>query len=537
MLGSLRLAAGLALLGLALGATPAGAEEAAITIPGSPLSVSIGPLGQCQSSYSGHGNNYGGSATIGECGFFLAFPNVAGQPEKLKGTTFGSVPGHTGLSLYEAVPDARGPVTGSGTAANPYSQRTDVIVRDSGNNEDAVITETTTYVNGAPQFTSTYSVRNVSGGNLFFRAIYAGHLLAAGGTKEVGAFLKGPPRFVGAQNAAAGVLGGFQEAPLPAPQWSHFEESSLPKLWTTLGSSVNEGQAFKDAIETAEGESGAGVEWDQRLTTPLPAARPLPSEEEQAFTIINRAQIPAGLQVSPAARTLKRGQTETVALTALDTGGQPFAGRSVRYTVAGANPQAGSVKLNTAGQTQISYVGKNAGIDTIRMFVDLAGTGTQTAGDPAGTATATFAPAPRTPNSGYRVQAIHANSNGTVTITFVPTQAGRAVLAVTVPTATIARREALAAKKAKGCRKGQIKIKGRCRPKTTVTGQASARGTAGVALKLTVNPSTKIKALLKKGRTVHLTATLTYSSSLGGKPTVRVFHLTVKGKKPKPHQH
>ena len=58
-----------------------------------------------------------------------------------------------------------------------------------------------------------------------------------------------------------------------------------------------------------------------------------------------------------------------------------------------------------------------------------------------------------------------------------------------------------------------------------------------MALKLTVNPSAKIKALLKKGKTVHLTATLTYSSSLGGRPTVRVFHVTVKGKKPNAHKH
>ncbi len=449
MLGRLRAATGLALLGLALAATPAGAEEAAITLPGSPLTVSIGPLGQCQSSYSGHGNNYGGSATIGECGFFLAFPSVArDSPTTSKGTTFGGVAGHPGLSLYQE--DVRSLIVGSGTAADPYL--TDHELRSSwtpSKIEDAVVIETTTYVNGASQFTSTYSVKNVSGGNLYFRAIYAGHLLAAGTDKEVGAFLSGPPRFVGAQNAAAGVLGGFQEA--PSAPWSHFGELSLTKLWTTLESSANPGQTFNDTVETAETESGAGVEWDQRLTTPLPGVAVVKGEDEQEFTIVNRTQIQSGLQVTPG-HALKLGQTET-------------------------------------------------------------------------------------PDSSYRVQSIHANSNGTVTISFVPTQAGRAVLAVTVPTATIARRQAVAAKQAKKCRKGQIKIGGKCRPRTTVTGQVSGRGTAGVALKLAVNPSTKIKALLKKGNTVHLTATLTYSSSLGGRPTVKVFHVTVKGKKPTPHKH
>jgi len=52
---------------------------------------------------------------------------------------------------------------------------------------------------------------------------------------------------------------------------------------------------------------------------------------------------------------------------------------------------------------------------------------------------------------------------------------------------------------------------------------------------LTVTVSSKVRALLKKGKTVHLTATLTYTSSLGGTPTVKTLHLVVKGKKHKHH--
>jgi hypothetical protein len=101
---------------------------------------------------------------------------------------------------------------------------------------------------------------------------------------------------------------------------------------------------------------------------------------------------------------------------------------------------------------------------------------------------------------------------------------------VTVPTGTISR-HALAAKKSKKCKKGQIRIKGKCRPKTTVSGRVSAAGIGGVPLKLTVKPSSKVKAALKKGRTVPLTATLTYKSALGGAPTVTTYHFTVKPKK------
>jgi hypothetical protein len=148
------------------------------------------------------------------------------------------------------------------------------------------------------------------------------------------------------------------------------------------------------------------------------------------------------------------------------------------------------------------------------------------------------APPPPTPNSSYTVQSIKANSNGTVTIVFVPTQGGTATLEVTVPTGTIARNEALAARrhKAKKCKRGQIKIKGKCLPKTTVSGKVSATGVAGVPLTLTVKPSGKITSALKKGKTVHLTATLTYTSALGGAPTVQTFHVTVKGKRKRGHK-
>jgi hypothetical protein len=137
-----------------------------------------------------------------------------------------------------------------------------------------------------------------------------------------------------------------------------------------------------------------------------------------------------------------------------------------------------------------------------------------------------------TPNSTYTIKSIVVNSNGTVTITFVPTQSGLATLVVTVPTASIASTTAVAAK-AKKCKHDQVKIKGKCLPINTVSGKTSAHGTAGVELKLKVNLSSKVKALLDKGKTVHVTATLTYTSSLGGKATVHTYHLTIKGVKKK----
>lgn len=112
------------------------------------------------------------------------------------------------------------------------------------------------------------------------------------------------------------------------------------------------------------------------------------------------------------------------------------------------------------------------------------------------------------------------------------TQPGEATLTVTISTSTLAHSAAVDAK-AKKCKHGQIKLKGKCVAANTVVGKTSANATAGVPLKLTVNLSSKIKSLLKKGKTVHLTGTLTFQSALGGKPTTHTYNLTVKGHKPK----
>ena len=239
--------------------------------------------------------------------------------------------------------------------------------------------------------------------------------------------------------------------------------------------------------------------------------------------------------MQPVNQTLTVGQTGTVNVTATDNVGTPYAGRTLFYTIGGVNPQSGKVTTNASGVAAISYVGAKPGIDAIQMYLDLAGTGTQEPQDPAAAAQITWAPLPpvASPNSTYKVQSIKANSNGTVTITFVPVQGGKAEVVVTTPTATIASNGAIAsaAKKAKKCKKTQIKVKGKCLPKTTVSGKVSATGVAGVPLTLTVKPSGKVSSALKKGKTVHLTATLTYKSALGGVPTVQTFHVTVKGKK------
>ena len=65
-------------------------------------------------------------------------------------------------------------------------------------------------------------------------------------------------------------------------------------------------------------------------------------------------------------------------VTALDTAKQPYAGKScaTRY---GRQPAIGLGQPQLRRPGADHYIGTNAGLDTIQMYVDLGGTGSQTA--------------------------------------------------------------------------------------------------------------------------------------------------------------
>jgi hypothetical protein len=541
----------LATIGL-LGAYAADANaDGSVTLPGAPLVVSVGSLGECQSNYPNTGNNfYPGDGTVGDCGFFLAFPSGgSGDPEKVKEKVFGffgtAGPHLDSGELYTDVEQR--PVTGSGSSSDPYTEITKFKVT-AESKDYAVITETTTYVNGDAQFGSTYTVENVTGktgetvsgkggtpfptpSTLYFHAIVAGDLYVSNDDVGTGVFLGGPPKFIGGQNPITGTLGGFIEA---TPAWTNYQEGEWDSvIWEAVRNSPGAASVFNNTIDPTLLDNGAGVSWDEHLTSP----NGLKSGETATYSIINRSQVPTTLGVQPVTQSHTVGQAATVTVTATDNIGTPYAGRPLVYSIGGANPKSGSVTTNSAGVATISYVGTAAGLDTMQMFLDLAGTGSIAPQDPSAAAQLIWTPAPPTPtpNSTYKIQSIKANSDGTITIVFVPSQEGTATVEVTVPTATISRNASIA--KAKKCKKNQIKIHRKCRPKTSVSGKVTAKGKAGVPLKITVKPSSKVKKALAKGKKVQLTAKLTYKSVLGGTPTVKTYDFTVKAKKKKKKHH
>ncbi|HEX3911511.1 MAG TPA: hypothetical protein VHW67_12515 [Solirubrobacteraceae bacterium] len=540
----------LAAVGLLCASATNAIADGSVTLPGSPLVVSVGSLGECQSNYPNVGNNfYPFGAPPGDCGFFLAFPSTGtNQPTELKEKVFGfsgsagpHITGAEGGNEYTFV-EQQGTPSGSGTASDPYSDYTKYLVSYNGKNY-AMVTDVTTYVNGEPQFTSTYTVENVTGkaGNapsapLYYHAIVAGDLYVANDDHGTGVFLGGPPKFIGGQNPNTGTLGGFVEA---TPGWDSYQEGFWdgPEpyeptieqdhgIWNAVRiAAKSSGPVFNDTIDPNLMDNGAGVSWDDHLTTALDPGK------TASYSIVGRSQVPTSLGVQPVSQSHTVGQTATVTVTATDNVGTPYGGRPLVYSIGGANPKTGSVTTNSAGVATISYVGTAAGLDTMQMFLDLNGNGVADNAEPTSAAQILWTPAPPTPNSTYKIQSVKANSDGTVTIVFVPSQEGTATVEVTVPTATISSNASIA--KAKKCKRNQTKIHGKCHPKTSVSGKVTAKGKAGVPLKITVKPSSKVKRALAKGKKVQLTAKLTYKSVLGGAPTVKLYHFTVKAKKKK----
>jgi Bacterial Ig-like domain (group 1)/Family of unknown function (DUF6519) len=96
---------------------------------------------------------------------------------------------------------------------------------------------------------------------------------------------------------------------------------------------------------------------------------------------------PTSISLSQLSGTSARGAVVTVTATALTAQNAPAPDARVVFTVAGANPQpAKAVMTNSAGQAVFSYMGGNAGTDTINAFVDLNANNTRESNEPQATA-------------------------------------------------------------------------------------------------------------------------------------------------------
>lgn len=364
----------------ALAAT-ASAASAAVSINGNPMTVYVGPQGQLQARVSGgaDGIYYSPFSDEGDAGFFLAFPPGEGV------WGFEGSAGPFGLEQY--VPVAQGPVTGSGSSGDPFTQVTEYEVPGGGGVQ---VVETTTYVNGATEFMNKWEVENETGFPIHFRAFAAADFYFEGDDRGTGVFTQGPPRFIGGTNVDTGRSGGFVEVTGAgngvSPPWTHYQELPWPNIWDDVIQQADEPAVhFNDTVDPNDEDNAGGVEWDT-----YEGGSGLANGSSAIFELIGRVGAPAALRLDPTNAGAPQGVPINITATALDSNNDPYSGKTLRYDITGVNPGSGALTLNSSGQAVIADPGTNAGGDTIAAFVDFNGNGVREPNEPQASALATF---------------------------------------------------------------------------------------------------------------------------------------------------
>jgi len=366
------------------------------SIAGSPMTISIGSQGQLQAVRAGDAGGifFPTSSSLGDAGFFLAFPPASGQSPDLTGDVYGFV-GQAGPYLtHTYTPLSQQPATGSGTAADPYRLVTTYAVESTPAGDPAAtptkvatITQTTSYVNGAEDFDVHWDVTNDSPQPLIYKAIAAADFYFEGSDRGTGVFTPGPPRFIGGTNADTGRSGGNVEVTSPATQpWSAYQATAFPDIWNPILSSAADSTApsLDDSVLGEQDDNAGGVEWDQQLTSPLAP------HATQGYELVVRSAAPAALQFDRTNAGAPQGVPITFVVTAKDTSGQPFTGKPIRYAITGVNPLTGTSTVGADGSARIVDPGSAAGADTVVAYVDLNGDGTREPSEPQASALATF---------------------------------------------------------------------------------------------------------------------------------------------------
>ncbi|HEX5897878.1 MAG TPA: hypothetical protein VFY32_00675 [Solirubrobacteraceae bacterium] len=390
-------AATIAVVGLcAVGASVAGAADP-VPLNGSPLNVYVGERGQLQAFRTGQtsGIYYPDDSTTGDAGFFLA---VLDSPNTVYG--FNGHAGPHGTAEYVTV---SGPAaTGSGTAADPLTQRT---VYKTAASNGLEVTQTTTYVNGSQFFTVQWAVRNTAATAAHFKAFTAADFFFDGSDRGTGIYTQGPPQFIGGTNADTGNSGGFAEVP-GTTAWSKYQALAYggagDQVWGKIdGAAANPNPTFDNSVVGDQVDNAGGVEWDTYATT-----TPLGAGATATFSLVARSAVPSALQINPPNAGSPRGVPINFTVGAFDTNGTPYAGKTIRYAITGANPGGGVATTDAAGNAVLTDTGALAGADTLVAFLDFNNDGTRQPVEPQASALATFvdnvAPACKVKVSGDR---------------------------------------------------------------------------------------------------------------------------------------
>ena len=511
----------------AAGAAVAGADP--VALGGSPMSVFVGERGQLQAFRAGipEGIYYAPSNTTGDAGFFLAVRD-GGTP-----TVYGfdGSAGPHGTTDYTL--GSQGAVTGSGTAADPLTQITIYQTAATGGLE---VTQTTTYVNGSQFFTTTWVVKNTGATPAHFKAFAAADFFFDGSDRGTGIYTQGPPQFIGGTNADTGNSGGFAEVP-GTTAWSRYQAlaygSAADQVWGKIdNAAASDAPTFDDTVVGEQVDNAGGVEWDQYVTGGTPGA--LAPNASATFSLVARSAVPSALQINPPNAGSPKGVPINFTVGAFDTNGTPYAGRTIRYAITGANatPTTLTATVGPDGNAVITDPGTNAGADTVVAFLDFNNNGTRQDAEPQASALATFVDSVP-PTCSVKVSGDRPGGSGgagkPLIITVNCNEASTVTVQTTLTPRTGTRARAATVDKKKPRKKKKVTIKLKTATVTVLPGQK-----VPVSLKLS-------SAVRKKyaGRTLTATITVTARDASGNVKKTKATRTVklAKLKKSKAHKH
>ncbi|MCA1690362.1 MAG: hypothetical protein LC720_08060, partial [Actinobacteria bacterium] len=259
--------------------------------------------------------------------------------------------------------------TGSGTRADPFTMSAVYDCSEGPPMTGLEVTQTFTYVNGDRQFTASYAIKalDLIPGPVRFRATAVGVFDMAGAGYATGfhdpADAAGP-QDVGAFNDDAGVIGGLAEH--PGSPWSAYMAGNAGSIYFAAagppqGDQV--GPGLDDSVVDSLQLPGAAAQFDRYVPVGLAAGA------TDTFAVDWFFGDYPGLFLDTDSASNTVGQTQTVMATSLDHG-QPVQGRTVRYSITGANPASGAITTGPAGTAAISWVGTRTGQDTLSAYLD-----------------------------------------------------------------------------------------------------------------------------------------------------------------------
>jgi hypothetical protein len=354
-----------------LSAAPAHAADG--VIDGSPLNIYADDNGRLQVAFDGSttGEFFNASLAPANGGLNVA---VTQLPTAGPFTVYGFL----GTTFASATAPA---VTGDGSAGNPWVLSTSYRTGPIGMDPTIRIDEKLSYVNGSTDVAAQYTVvSETDAAAVRVRLYEAADLFVAGSDTGTGFFDPGPPRQVGGINQAAGSSGRLVEV----TPWTHYQEGRYGDVFNVIGTEDSAAPGFNDTVDSTLVDNGVGAQWD--------VANLASGATAPAVNVVWRFKRFTALQLGLTAATRAEGQNATVTVAARNSDGNPDPGRTVRYTINGANPGLGAVTTGADGNATIAWRGANQGTDTLTAFTDLNGNGFRDDNEPQQQVTVTFTP-------------------------------------------------------------------------------------------------------------------------------------------------